>query len=247
MDQRVKIFVAEVVGTMFLVLGGCGTAVFAAKFGAADHIAVGILGVATAFGMSLLIMAYAIGHVSGCHINPAVTLGMVIGKKLDVALLPVYWIAQLVGGALGGFLLWITFKISDKPVGKFATNGYGDYSPDKWKLGSVAIVEIVMTALLIFVVLSTTHKRFPAGFGGIAAGFTLFVIHLISIPVSNTSVNPARSFGVALFADSKVADALPQLWAFIVFPLIGGVVGAVLWIVVQGSDDEAEVEVGAAA
>jgi len=240
MDNRIKIFVAEVVGTMFLVLGGCGTAVFAAGFGADKHIAVGILGVATAFGLSLLVMAYAIGHVSGCHVNPAVTLGLVIAKKLDAALLPVYWIAQLVGGALGGLILWITFKISDKPVGGFATNGYGKFSPDGWKLGSVAIVEVIMTALLIFVVLATTHKKFPAGFGGIAAGFTLFLIHLISIPVSNTSVNPARSFGVALFADGKVADALPQLWAFIVFPLIGGVVGAVLWIVVQGSDAEVE-------
>lgn len=238
MDNRVRIFVAEVLGTMFLVLGGCGTAVFAAKFGAEGHIAVGILGVATAFGLSLLVMAYAIGHVSGCHVNPAVTLGMVIAKKVDAALLPVYWAAQLLGG-VGGFILWITFKISDKPVGGFATNGYGNFSPDKWKLGSVAIVEIVMTALLILVVLATTHSKFPAGFGGIAAGFTLFLIHLISIPVSNTSVNPARSFGVAIFADSKVVDALPQLWAFIVFPLIGGVVGAGLWMLVQGEKADA--------
>ena len=239
MDNRVKIFIAEVVGTMFLVLGGCGTAVFAAKFGAEGNIAVGLLGVATAFGLSLLVMAYAIGHVSGCHINPAVTLGLVVAKKLDAALLPVYWVAQLVGGAVGGFILWITFKISDRPVGGFATNGYGKFSPDGWKLGSVAIVEIVMTALLIFVVLATTHAKFPAGFGGIAAGFTLFLIHLISIPVSNTSVNPARSFGVAIFADSKVVDALPQLWAFFVFPLIGGVVGAGLWMLVQGEKTDA--------
>jgi len=236
MDENVKITVAETFGTAVLVIGGCGTAVFAAG-------SVGVLGVATAFGLSLLVLAYAIGHVSGCHVNPAVTLGLVLAKRLDAAKLPFYWVGQLLGGVIGGFILWITFKLSDKPIaGGFASNGYGDFSPDGWKLGSVALIEVVLTALLIFVVLSTTHKRFPAGFGGIAAGFTLFLIHLVSIPISNTSVNPARSIGVALF--SGETDLIVQLWAFIVFPLIGGALGALLWQVVQG--DDADVEPAAA-
>ena len=229
MNEKTKIFIAEVLGTMFLVVGGCGTAVFAAKN-------VGFLGVATAFGLSLLVMAYAIGHISGCHINPAVTLGMAIAGKIETALIPIYWLAQFIGGALGGFLLWIIFKAGDRSViatNGFASNGFGVHSPDKWKLGAAIIIEILLTALLIVVVLSTTTSRFPAGFGGVAAGFTLFLIHLISIPIDNTSVNPARSFGVAIF--SGRSWTINQLWVFIVFPLIGGAIGAGLHKLVEGS------------
>ncbi len=237
MNENVKITIAELFGTAVLVIGGCGTAVLAAGSDAAP---MGALGVAAAFGLSLLVLAYAIGHVSGCHVNPAVTLGMVLGGRLEASRLPYYWVGQMLGGAVGGFILWITFKISDRPLAPgFASNGYGEHSPDGWKLGSVIVVEVVLTALLIFVVLSTTHRRFPIGFGGIAAGFTLFLIHLISIPVSNTSVNPARSFGVAIF--SGESWTVTQLWAFIVFPLIGGAVGAGLWKVIQGVDADSDV------
>ena len=231
MNERVRIMLAELVGTAVLVIGGCGTAIFAA--GAVSERGfggVGVLGVATAFGLSLLIMAYAIGHISGCHVNPAVTLGLVVGKKLDAALVPYYWVGQVLGGLGAGALLRLIAKTGDAPVGfGFATNGFDDRSPLGYSLTSVAIVEIVMTAILIFVVLSTTHPRFPVGFGGIAAGVTLWLIHLISIPVSNTSVNPARSLAVAPWADG----AMEQVWAFLVFPLIGGVIGAVVFLVLN--------------
>jgi len=227
MDERVRILLAELVGTAVLVLGGCGTAVLAAgKVG--DFGGVGVFGVATAFGLSLLILAYAIGHISGCHVNPAVTFGAFLGGKLDAKLLPVYWVGQLAGGLIGGAILRLVFALSDKvavPAG-FATNGYGKHSPLGFGLGSVAVVEIIMTAILITVVLATTHPRFPAGFGGLAVGGTLWLIHLISIPVSNTSVNPARSLGVAPFAPDSTG--LKQVWAFFVFPLIGGAVGALI-------------------
>ena len=226
MENNRRVFVAELVGTAVLVLGGCGTAVFASED-------VGVLGVATAFGLTLLILAYAIGGISGCHVNPAVTLGMYLGGKIESGMLLVYWAAQIVGGLIGGLILWATFKLSDfaLPAG-FASNGFGDHSPDLFELGSVALIEVVLTALLIMVVLSTTHLNFPVGFGGLAAGVTLWVIHLISIPISNTSVNPARSMGVALFASESWPKT--QLWAFFVFPLIGGALGALLWKAVAG-------------
>ncbi len=228
MNDDVRISIAEAVGTMFLVLGGCGTAVFAGD-------KVGFLGVATAFGLSLLIMAYAIGHISGCHINPAVTLGMVVAGKVEAAKLPFYWIGQVVGGLVGGLVLWVTFKLSDlKTPSGFASNGFGEHSPGGFKLGSVIVVEIIMTALLLFVVLSTTHRRFPAGFGGLAAGTTLWLIHLISIPVSNTSVNPARSLAVAPF--SGQSWTMTQLWAFLLFPLVGAALGALAYRGVNGAD-----------
>lgn len=231
MNEDARIAVAELVGTMVLVIGGCGTAVLAAD-------RVGVAGVATAFGLSLLVLAYTIGPISGCHVNPAVTLGMVVAGKLEAAKLPYYWGGQIVGGLAGGALLYAVVKPNDAVAIKgFASNGFGDHSPGGYPLGSVIIVEIVMTALLLFVVLGTTHRKFPAGFGGLAAGAALWLIHLISIPVSNTSVNPARSLGVAPFADGNFA--LTQVWAFIVFPLIGGVVGAALWKFVAGPDADA--------
>jgi len=245
MDERLRIGLAEMVGTAILVMGGCGTAVLAAG-AVGDFGGVGVLGVATAFGLSLLILAYAIGHISGCHVNPAVTLGLVVSRKLEARFLPIYWGAQIVGGLIGGGLLRLFFELSDNVTvpPAFATNGFDEGSPLGFSLASVAIVEVVMTAILIFVVLSTTHPRFPAGFGGLAAGGTLWLIHLISIPVSNTSVNPARSFAVAPFAPDSLG--LEQVWAFFVFPLIGGVVGALIYQAVnagrEGDDVTPDIE-----
>lgn len=232
MNENSRIAVAELVGTMFLVVGGCGTAVFAAD-------KVGYFGVATAFGLSLLVMAYTIGPVSGCHVNPAVTLGLVIAGKVEAAKLPYYWAGQVVGGLLGGLLLFIVFQPNDSlKRGGFATNGYGAHSPGGFPLISVIVIEVLMTALLLFVVLGTTHAKFPAAAGGLAVGGALWLIHLISIPISNTSVNPARSLGVAPFADGSFA--FEQLWAFILFPLVGGAIGAVIWKFVVGADANAE-------
>jgi aquaporin Z len=238
MDERVRIMVAEATGTAVLVTGGCGTAIFAAGavqgrgFGG-----VGVLGVATAFGLSLLIMAYAIGHISGCHINPAVTLGMVLGGKLKPALLPYYWLAQFAGGLGAGLMLRVIVKAGKTHIvnSNFASNGYDAGSPLGFHLSAVALTEVVMTAILVFVVLSTTHPRFPAGFGGIAAGLTLWLVHLISIPISNTSVNPARSTGVAFFN----GDGAPsQLWLFWVAPLVGAAIAGVAYPLLFGVAEE---------
>jgi len=241
--ERTKgtILFAELIGTFVLVLGGCGTAVIA---GSATF--VGTLGVAIAFGLTLLCMAYAIGGISGCHINPAVTLGLVIAKKCKTEDAWYYVGGQLIGGILAGaviFAIALGQKGADAAsvrAGGFAANGFGTHSPGGYKLLSAVLVEIVLTGLLIFVVASTFHKNFPAGFGGVAVGLVLTLIHLISIPVDNTSVNPARSIGVAVFTGGW---ALTQLWVFIVFPLLGAAVGAMVWRVLNG-EDEVEAEAG---
>jgi aquaporin Z len=222
-----RIAAAEFFGTMVLMLVGPGTAILAAD-------AMGTLGVALAFGFALLIMAYAIGHVSGCHINPAVTLAFVVSGKLPVGRAVYYWVAQIAGGIVGGLLLYIVTEGGDidKTGGIFAANGWGDKIGSPFGLGSVIVVEIVFTALLIFVVLSTTTVGYPTGFGGLAAGLTLAGIHLATIPVDNTSVNPARSIGAAIFSGG---DAMVQLWAFIVWPLVGGLVGAFVWAYIHSS------------
>ena len=212
--------VAEAIGTMMLVLVGPGSAILAAD-------AMGTLGVSLAFGFVLLAMAYSIGHVSGCHINPAVTLAFLLDKKIDVRTAVTYMIAQLVGGVVGGLLLYIISDMGDlDKTGVFASNGWGDDIGSPFGIGAVIIVEIVFTAILIFVVLSTTTEGYPSGFGGLAAGLTLAMIHIATIPVDNTSVNPARSIATAVFGGS---DALGQVWAFVVFPLIGGAVGWILY------------------
>ncbi|MGH9279746.1 MAG: aquaporin Z [Acidimicrobiales bacterium] len=229
MNERTRIIAAEAFGTGFLVLGGCGTAVLAGS-------KVGFGGVAAAFGLSLLVMAYAIGPISGCHINPAVTIGLAAAKKTRWADTPYYIAGQLVGGAIGALVLFIIANgvdgFSAEATG-FASNGYAEHSPGGYNLASVAVTEIVMTAFLLFTVVSTLHRKFSVGFGGLAAGLVLALIHLISIPVDNTSVNPARSLAVAIFQGDW---ALTQLWAFIVFPIIGGVVGAILFRVLAGAD-----------
>lgn len=216
MNETTRPLVAEAIGTMILMLIGPGTAILAAD-------AVGVVGVALAFGFVLLAMAYAIGHVSGCHINPAVTLAFWLKKKLDTTTAVSYMLAQLIGAVIGGLILYIVTEGGDlDKTGVFASNGWGDKIGSPFGLGSVVVVEIVFTAILVFVVLSTATDGFPAGFGGLAAGLTLGMIHLATIPVDNTSVNPARSIGAAVFGGG---DHLAQVWAFIVFPLIGGALG----------------------
>lgn len=219
-------YVAEAIGTMLLMLIGPGSAILAADV-------MGAYGVAIAFGFVLLAMAYAIGHISGCHINPAVTLAFWLGKKIDSATAIAYMIAQIIGAIVGALLLYIVTEGGDlDKTGVFAANGWGDTLGTPFGLGSVIVVEIIFTAILIFVVLSTTTRGYPAGFGGLAAGLTLGMIHIATIPVDNTSVNPARSIGAAIFAGG---DHLGQVWAFIVFPLIGGAVGWGLYALLHGS------------
>ena len=227
MNPNVRLTVAEAIGTFVLVLVGPGAAILAVD-------AMGAFGVALAFGFALLAMAYTIGHVSGCHINPAVTLGFVLSKKLDVAKAVYYWVGQVAGGLIGGLVLYVVTESGDlDKTDVFAANGWGEEIGSPFGLGAVVVVEIVFTALLVFVVLSTTTVGYPTGFGGIAAGLTLAMIHLATIPVDNTSVNPARSIAVAFFSGG---DAVAQLWAFIVFPLVGAVVGMLAWQVVHDRD-----------
>src|SRR5215218_374653 len=214
--SNLKIFAAEIVGTFVLMMVGPGTAILAVD-------TMGTLGIALAFGLALLAMAYTIGHVSGCHINPAVTLSFFISRKITLVQAVYYWVAQVVGAILGGLLLFIISSGGDNDkTGVFASNGWGSDIGVPFGIWAAIGVEIFFTALLIFVVLSTTTKGYPVGFGGLAAGLTLAMIHLATIPVDNTSVNPARSIGTAVFGGG---DAMKQLWLFIVFPLIGGVLG----------------------
>lgn len=216
---------AEFFGTFWLVLGGCGSAVLAA--GVAD-VGIGWLGVSFAFGLTVLTMAYAVGHISGGHFNPAVSLGLMMGGRFPAKDLIPYWIAQVIGAIAAATVLYLI--VSGAPgfegVGGFASNGYGEASPEGYSMMSALVIEIVMTAFFIIVILGATSNFAPDGFAPIAIGLCLTLIHLISIPVTNTSVNPARSTGVALFAD---APALSQLWLFWVAPLIGAAIGALIW------------------
>ncbi len=237
MNDNIRIPVAEALGTAILVIGGPGTAVFAGSVGGG----VGALGVALAFGLSLLCMAYLIGRISGCHINPAVTIGMIIAKKIDVAKSAPYFIGQFVGGVVGAGIIALVLSGTDGYMSAaqdagFASNGFGVHSPGGFDLLSVAIVEIVVTAIFVLIVLGTTDENgVPKGFGPIAAGFGLALVHMISIPVSNTSVNPARSLATAVFQGDW---ALGQVWAFIVFPAIGAVLAGGLWMVVGPTEVE---------
>ncbi len=217
MNQDLKKFFAEMIGTFVLVLGGCGSAIFAGKY-------IGFAGVSAAFGLSLLVMAFAIGNISGCHVNPAVSLGMMIAKKISPKEFGYYAAAQVIGGiAAGAVLYWIASGAPGFNVAKgFAANGFGAYSPAKFGMVSAIVAEVVLTALLMFTVMGTTHSRFPAGMAGIPVGLVLMLIHLISIPITNTSVNPARSIGVAVFQGGW---AIRQLWLFIAAPLAGAVLG----------------------
>ncbi|MDW5287571.1 aquaporin Z [Formosa sp. PL04] len=219
-----KKLLAEFLGTMWLVLGGCGSAVIAAGF---PELGIGFVGVALAFGLTVLTMVYAIGNISGCHLNPAVSIGLAVGGRFDKKDLIPYIIAQVLGGILGaGILYVIASGKAGFELGGFAANGYGEHSPGGYNLMSALVSEIVMTFMFLIIILGATHSKTPKGFAGIAIGLGLTLIHLISIPVTNTSVNPARSTSQALF----VGDwALGQLWLFWVAPIIGAVIAGVVY------------------
>ena len=229
---------AELIGTFWLVLGGCGSAVLAAGFmadigGTPVHIGIGLLGVSLAFGLTVLTMAYAIGHISGCHLNPAVTVGLVVGGRFPAAQAPLYIIAQTIGAILAAFLILIIASGSpDFALGanSLAVNGYGELSPGGYSLTASFITEVAMTAMFLFIILGVTDKRGTAVAGGLAIGLALTLIHLISIPVTNTSVNPARSTGPALVLFlSGEGKALAQLWLFWVAPIVGAVIAGVVY------------------
>jgi aquaporin Z len=218
-----KKYIAELIGTFVLVFGGCGTAVFAG-----DH--VGYLGVALAFGLTLLTMAYAIGPISGCHINPAVTIGLFVSRKIPAGDVIGYIVAQIIGGILAASVLLVILKGLpggyDPSIAGFAANGYGDHSPGKFGMTSAFVTEIVLTFFLVFTVLGATDLKAPVGFAGLPIGFVLVLIHLIGIPVTNTSVNPARSISQAIFVGGWAID---QLWLFIVAPIIGAVIASLVF------------------
>ncbi len=220
-----KKYVAEGIGTFWLVLGGCGSAVLAAGF---PELGIGLLGVSLAFGLSVLTMAFAIGHISGCHLNPAVSVGLWAGGRFPTRELPPYIVAQLLGAIVAGGVLYLI--ASGKPgfdvAAGFASNGYGAHSPGGYGLASALLSEIVLTMMFLIVILGATDLRAPNGLAPIAIGLCLTLIHLVSIPVTNTSVNPARSTGVAVFAGGW---ALSQLWLFWVAPMIGAVLGASIY------------------
>lgn len=216
--------VAEFIGTFWLVFGGCGSAVLAAAF---PGLGIGFLGVALAFGLTLLTMVYAIGHISGCHINPAVSFGLWSSGRFPGRDMPAYVISQICGGILGAAILYAiaSGRQGFDTAAGFAANGYGEHSPGGYNLAACAIAEFVLTFAFLFIILGATSKRAPQGFAGIAIGFSLTLIHLISIPVTNTSVNPARSTGPAIFAGDW---ALAQLWLFWVAPIAGAIVAGVM-------------------
>ncbi|MFV0926761.1 aquaporin Z [Pseudomonas palmensis] len=215
---------AELIGTFWLVLGGCGSAVLAASF----PIGIGLVGVSMAFGLTVLTMAFAIGHISGCHLNPAVSLGLVVGGRFPLKDLVPYVIAQVVGAILAAGVIYLiaSGKAGFELSNGLASNGYGEHSPGQYSLGAGFVSEVVMTAMFILIIMGATDSRAPAGFAPIAIGLALTLIHLVSIPVTNTSVNPARSTGPALFVGGW---ALHQLWLFWVAPLIGSVIGGALY------------------
>jgi aquaporin Z len=215
---------AEFLGTFWLVFGGCGSALLAAGF---PEVGIGFVGVAFAFGLTVLTMAYAVGGISGGHFNPAVSLGLAIAGRFEWKDLIGYWIVQLVGGIAGAAVLYlIASGTKDFTAGGFASNGYGELSPGGYSLLAALICEVVLTAVFLLIILGSTSKAAPAGFAPLTIGFGLTLIHLISIPVTNTSVNPARSIAAAIFATN---GAMGQVWLFIVAPLIGAAVGAVIW------------------
>ncbi|WP_341708042.1 aquaporin Z [Halopseudomonas sp.] len=228
-----KAYLAELFGTFWLVLGGCGAAVLASAF---PDVGIGLLGVSLAFGLTVLTMAFAIGHISGCHLNPAVSVGLWVGGRFEGSKLLPYIVAQVIGGVLAGGVLYLIASGQagfDVSAG-FASNGYGEHSPGGYSFTAALICELVMTAMFLLVIMGATDARAPAGFAPIAIGLCLTLIHLISIPVTNTSVNPARSTGVAVF----VGDwAVAQLWLFWLAPIVGGAVGALMYRLIGKTED----------
>ncbi len=219
---------AEFIGTFWLVLGGCGSAVLAAGF---PELGIGFVGVALAFGLTVLTMAFAIGHISGCHLNPAVSIGLWVGGRFDAKDLVPYIISQVLGGIAAGGILYLiaSGQAGFDLAGGFASNGFGEHSPGGYTMMSALIIEVVLTAMFLIVIMGATDSRAPAGFAPIAIGLCLTLIHLISIPVTNTSVNPARSTAVAVY----VGDwATSQLWLFWVAPIVGAILGALIYKVI---------------
>ena len=232
----VKRLSAEFIGTLWLVLGGCGSAILAAKF---DTLGIGFAGVSLAFGLTVLTMAYAVGHISGCHLNPAVTLGLWAGKRFPAKEILPYIIAQVIGAVAGAGILYLIasgkagFVIDATKAGAFATNGYAAFSPGGYTLLACFLAEVVMTFFFLTIILGSTHERAPKNFAPIAIGFGLTLIHLISIPVTNTSVNPARSTGPALFVGGA---PLSQLWLFWVAPILGAVLAGFFYSWMSGDE-----------
>ncbi|MDN3565002.1 aquaporin Z [Paeniroseomonas aquatica] len=233
---------AEFLGTLWLVLGGCGSAVIAAAF---PEVGIGLLGVSAAFGLTVLTMAFAIGHISGCHLNPAVTLGLVAAGRFEARRAPGYIAAQVAGGIVGAFILYYIANGKtgfDAVVSGFASNGYGEHSPGGYDFGSAFLTEAVMTAFFLAIILGSTSERAPKGFAPIAIGLGLTLVHLISIPITNTSVNPARSTGPALFQGGW---AIGQLWMFWIAPILGAVVAGFVarWLGAEDNDADREAAV----
>ena len=229
-------FAAEFIGTFWLVLGGCGSAVLAAAF---PDVGIGLLGVSLAFGLTVLTMAFAIGHISGCHLNPAVSVGLWVGGRFPAKDLLPYIAAQVLGAIVAGGVLFLiaSGKAGFELSAGFASNGYGEHSPGGYSLTSAVVTEVVMTLMFLFVILGVTDKRAPAGFAPIAIGLALTLIHLISIPVTNTSVNPARSTGVAVYVGGW---ATAQLWLFWVAPIAGAALGGLVYRFIGGKEQYAD-------
>jgi aquaporin Z len=228
-----KKYVAEFLGTFWLVLGGCGSAVLAASF---PDVGIGLLGVSLAFGLTVLTMAYAIGHISGCHLNPAVSVGLWAGGRFPANQLIPYIIAQVLGALVAGGVLFLiaSGKVGFDVTAGFASNGYGAHSPGGYSLVAALVTEVVMTMMFLLVIFGATDKRAPQGMAPIAIGLCLTLIHLISIPVTNTSVNPARSTGVAIFAGDW---AIAQLWLFWIAPITGALIGAAIYRYIGSGED----------
>jgi len=218
-----KKYLAEFIGTFWLVLGGCGSAMLAASF---PNVGIGLVGVSIAFGLTVLTIAYSFGHISGAHLNPAVTIGLWMGGRIIAKEIVPYIIAQVLGGIAGAGVLYLIVTGNGSDIGTFAANGFDEHSPGKYSMNAAIITEFVMTFMFLLVILGSTDAKAPAGFAGIAIGLALTLIHLISIPVTNTSVNPARSISQAIF----VGDwALSQLWVFIVIPIIGAALAGAIY------------------
>jgi aquaporin Z len=239
MNRQARILVAELIGTMILILGGPGTVIFGQFLG----FDIGVLGVSLAFGLSLLCAAYLFGHISGCHINPAVTVGMWALKRTEGRDVPSYIVGQVLGAAIGAFIIWAILETGDNTLPKKATrealfsgasNGFANHSPSGFGFWAVVITEVVFTALFILVIAGTTRASAIAGFAGIPIGLMLALVHMVTIPIDNTSVNPARSFATVLFGQSWGWE---QLWVFVVFPLIGGLIGAGIWRFVTTTEE----------
>ncbi len=226
-----KKLLAEFIGTFWLVLGGCGSAVLAAAY---PELGIGFVGVSLAFGLTVVTMAYAIGHISGCHLNPAVSIGLWMGGRFDKKELLPYIISQVLGAIAGaGILYLIASGKSGFEIGGFASNGYGAHSPGGYSMVSALVTEVVMTFMFLFIILGATHAKAPQGFGGLIIGLGLTLIHLISIPVTNTSVNPARSTSQALFAGDW---ALTQLWLFWLAPIVGAILAGLVYKYLSSED-----------